>query len=367
MDLTNKNLKTILSVSFAVLILFLVVQFFKKPTQTFENKFYECSDGATSRIRMDCFSKSFESFFLKDGLPRLLSQLQDLTTKDDHAEGGGITKCHDAAHSIGMLAGMYTTDLQSTFTQCTNLCGFGCHMGVLEGYFDMHPSEIENFPAICRASSHPYSCVHAVGHFVSHQTGNLEKSLATCDQIPEEEYRGHCTSGVFMELFEQPIHSDTSFQMPQNLTLLCNSLSGVHKSFCLTMSGFYTYLATTDFNKGIETCLKSPEKNVCFNNYSKALYYRQNGDAQKMFDFCKIVPEEFLGNCQEGVTTASILSDPVIRHGFEFCDLYQGANRQNCFTKIGSYVQGSFGGSSAEKERICKTIHQDDQKFCLGN
>src|SRR5688572_15430748 len=186
----------VLFLSFVVLIIFLVSQFFKPPTETFESKFYECSRGETSRLRMECFEKSFESLFLKDGLKSSLSKLEKITIANDNAETGGITKCHDAAHSIGMLAGMYTTDLQST---CTNLCGFGCHMGVLEGYFHTDPIEIENFPAICRASSHPYSCVHAVGHYISHETGSLEKSLATCDRIPEEEYRGHCTSGVFME------------------------------------------------------------------------------------------------------------------------------------------------------------------------
>lgn len=345
----------------------MLYQFFKNPTETFETKFNECSVGETSRIRMDCFEKSFESFFLKDGLPKLQSQLRDMTIKNDNADTGGITKCHDAAHSIGMLAGMYTTNLQKTFSQCSNLCGFGCHMGVLEGYFDMHPAEVDNFPEICRVSSHPYSCVHAVGHFVSHKNGDLKQSLSTCDKIPEDEYRGHCTSGVFMEIFEQPIHSDTSFAMPNNLTILCNSLKGVHKSFCFTMSGFYTYLSTNDFDKGIAMCLNAPEKEVCINNYSKALYYRLNGNAQKMYDFCNIVPPKFLGNCQEGVTTASVLSDPIIRHGFEFCSLYTGDDRQNCFARIGSYVQGSFGGSDEEKEKICKTISPNDQKFCLGD
>ncbi len=335
--------------------------------EVFKDKYEKCSLGTTSRLRMNCFSEAFSTDFRKDGTKVLLSRLEETYTQNDNAKNGGITKCHDAAHAIGMLAGMYSTNIQETFGKCSNLCGFGCHMGVIEGYFNTHPEAIVNFPAICKESSHIYSCDHSVGHYVAHATENLEKSLSSCNMIQDIQYRGHCTSGVFMELFDQPIHSDSGLAIPTDLKSFCNSLTGVHKSFCFTMSGFYDYLITNDLTRGINTCLKAPEEAVCFTNFSKSLYYRMDGDAAKMYDFCKQVPDKFLTACQNGVVNASLLSDPILRHGFEFCRLYQDQNRKDCFNEIGSVIENSPGGSRHEREKLCSLQNETDKNLCLGN
>jgi hypothetical protein len=273
---TLSSKSQLFAVLFFILVFIVIALIYQKSDDfsvNFKNKYTECSRLETSRLRMDCFSASFKKDFQKKGQTALLANLEKVFIESDNASQGGITKCHDAAHSVGMLAGMYTQDIQKTFASCTNICGYGCHMGVIEGYFEMGHQKLDDFPSICRQSSHPYSCVHAVGHFVAHESKDLAISLKACDKIPEMEYRGHCTSGVFMELFEQPIHSDTAMNVSQNLTAFCNSLVGVHRSFCFTMSGYYQYLKTGDYMEGINYCLDLPQgKDICINNFSKALY-----------------------------------------------------------------------------------------------
>ncbi len=359
--------KVFLVTIFAVTLIFTATYF--RPhqfPQSFRSKYQECSLLNTSRLRMDCFSGTFKKDWEKYGTQSLLGQLAETFIKDDHAESGGITKCHDAAHAIGMLAGMASINIQKTFASCTNLCGYGCHMGVIEGYFEMGHHSFADFPSICAASSHPYSCVHAVGHFTAHESDDLFTSLKTCDQIPQIDYRGHCTSGVFMELFEQPIHADTGIGIPQDITSFCNSLSGVHKSFCFTMSGYYRFLNTGDFQKGVDFCLGLSEgKDVCINNFSKALYYKENGSTSKMYDFCQKVPKNFLSSCQDGILMASVLSDPVARHGLELCNLYLGQERTYCFTRLGMDIEG-IDGEMARKI-FCNKLPEADRTFCLVN
>lgn len=332
----------------------------------FSQKYEKCSLLSTSRLRMECFTNSFRKDWEKSGTQSLLDQLSTIFTEDDKAESGGITKCHDAAHAIGMVAGMASNNIQKTFTSCTNLCGYGCHMGVIEGYFEMGHHSFNEFPTICAASSHPYSCVHAIGHFTAHETNDLAASLRICDQIPELEYRGHCTSGVFMELFEQPIHADTSIAIPQDITSFCKSFEGVHQSFCFTMSGFYQYLNTRDLQKGIDYCLGLSEGNdVCISNFSKALYYQENGSVEKMADFCLKVPEDFLPFCHDGVLIASVLSDPVARHGMEFCNYHQSRERNYCFTRLGMDIDGIHGVEA--RNSFCQKLSEIDRSSCLNN
>ena len=337
----------------------------KSYTSDFEKKYGMCSLGQSSRVRMDCFMESFKGGFLMVGTRGLLSELESSFNKNDNADGGGITKCHDATHAIGMLAGMSSRDLQSTFAQCSNMCGYGCHMGVIEGYFDTNPGSFDNFWNLCKTSSHVYSCVHAVGHYIGHKTQNVSESLAVCDKIVDLEYRGHCTSGVFMELFDQPIHSDVGNLIPNNIPEFCKTLSGVHKSFCFTMSGFYEYLSTGDFVAGVDMCLNSPQEDVCITNYSKSLFYHMNGSAPRLYDFCKSVPTHLLRSCQSGVINASLLSDPILRHGLEFCSLYPSDDKLACLSELGSLVQNSPGGSRLKREAVCSRLNEEDRQVCM--
>ncbi len=324
-----------------------------------------CFSDALQKNHMICLEKSLRPHITTESISSYLHALEVQFRKEDDASAGGITKCHETVHVIGILAGERSENISKTFGECTPICGYGCYMGVTDGYLAHGRDYLKEVESICSNTAHSLPCWHAVGHTFVNRVGNIDDALALCERISDVMSRSHCISGVFMETYEFSGYGHEQKPIPSDMIAYCETVRSEAQTYCFTVAGYFTYRSSGDKRESIRVCNSVPEdrRNDCFHMLGKNVYYDVNGSEEIMHAFCGMVSEHYRSECTRGVIFASVTSDPLARHSVSYCSLLSGISRITCFSFLGEEIERN-AGEEARKE-ICKGLDSDDASSCI--
>jgi hypothetical protein len=126
-------------------------------------------------------------------------------------------------------------------------------------------------------SSANYNCVHGMGHgFMEVYDGDVFRSLAGCDGLPDHWERHHCEGGVFMQNLTELSHGGSSKNLrPREPLYPCTAVAGRFKRECyMKQTAYALFVYDDDFGAAFRLCAASPD--VAFR---PACYQGLGGDA----------------------------------------------------------------------------------------
>lgn len=282
---------------------------------------------------MGCWQPTLERAISRYGLTAVLTAIGHKYNQRDYAELGGITRCHDLTHLSGQIAIRASGDAAAVFRQCTDLCGYGCYMGVVDG------SVTEDFFSkpyadLCKTSPAPLPCIHGLGHAIGNRFGNVASGQQYCMVLPDPVDQQHCITGLMMERFEASVFGHEPEPIPADLPAYCASLLEGSRNVCYWRIGFLTYLRDGNLPETIRACDAIPafERGGCISVVGQEMYFQFRGDAQKIVELCSLYahPDDEM-TCIEGALRKSVFSDDLYRHGSEICARTEPDIRDRCY------------------------------------
>ncbi len=293
--------------------------------------------------RNDCYKQVAQVLYNQFGLAKTVGLLRD---NEDYPEV--YARCHEVTHYLSRSEYEKEKSIAKVYSQCDSTCHGGCYHGTLEAYLKEQSEQKDfnlanHFPKICgnkedyRKPIEFNECLHGLGHaamFVKDM--ELKQSLALCDTLLEEEHKGRCYSGVFMENSS----SSTSFDhasiyiKKDDPFYPCNILEKKYQSLCWQyQSSYFSIITGQDWRKVADLCLQTPKdyqdncfktigtnqvgftssldlmkkdcevmptehfQDVCVLGVVSSLAYRFVGDTKKMIDFCSMINPDFKETC----------------------------------------------------------------------
>lgn len=363
----SKNKKVLLIVSAILTGIGLWLEFpinKKDPGEIFRTISLSCESRVSRGARMSCLEKELEPYAKIYGISPFIKELESSFIASDEASTGGISKCHDSAHIIGILGGKLESTVSKAFGQCTSICGYGCFMGVVDGYMAKGKNFLAEVDTLCGQSIHPLPCWHAVGHALVNRLGTLEAVFDHCSLLDDPTIQSQCVSGAFMEVYEFSGYGHEQRAIPEDMISYCDTVPPVGKAYCYTVSGYFTYRLTGDQKKAIGVCHAVPSDRFdsCIYMLSKNVYYDLKGSAQSVLNLCDSISGA-KPVCIEGALFASVVSDPLARHGFELCNIADEADKHSCYAALGTLVQENSG--SDIRNRLCSDLDVVYKRWCL--
>ncbi len=336
-----------------------------------ERQWRVCSEVVTDRVKwVQCWQKSLPDAISRWGLTPVLRGIETMLSQNDYSGSGGITACHDLAHVAGKTGMNMLKDKQKAFQSCTPFCGYGCFMGVLEGYFHTNEQFDREYASVCSDDAYPKPCYHALGHAIGDRIGTIEDAVGYCIRLSQSEDRQQCVSGLFMERFEASDYGHALLPIPADMTAFCKTLpDGDGRAICYRRAGFMAYLRTSDISAAVAACesVSDMEKMACIFTLGQEMYYTVRGDAEKLFPFCYGFPDDTRREkCIEGALASSVISEGTARHGVELCGMAKDKLRTFCFDTLGENILNSPNGERNRKT-VCNTLAPADAARCLGN
>lgn len=349
----------------------------KSPKQAVEDIFTQtsqnCSPNSQRTKYIICYKKNLEPGVRKYGLSVFMDELNRRYTQSVNFDNGGINQCHDIAHAIGQTAGAYSRDLNKTILECPNLCTSGCFHGVVEGAISTGYDILKNIHTLCIVKDNDAlvpgnsDCYHGLGHGVADLSGfDLIQSIKYCDMIESPEGQRNCGSGVIMELFEPSSFDHALMQYPDDVSDLCSTLWGTYRDTCYITAGTHIFTKNTNEKEAIKACTSVPEdlRSNCIVSLGQNMFFVHQGDSQKLFSFCALVPEQFYDDCFNGVIESGVMSDPLVRKGVEICQDFDKVNSAKCFDSIVSKMKLTSRLDNLPK--ICDTVKNDRKEICIS-
>ncbi len=303
----------------------------------------------------NCYKQVAQLFYWQFGTTRILNVF-----KDTESQKEVFARCHEAAHYIGRMTYDDRGSVAYSYEKGNDACWGGFYHGVIEQYFKSknidpfqadHATLVNHIHAVC-GNQEDFSapriyaeCLHGIGHAMMFITdADVPKSLEFCDALPTQENREICYSGVFMENSSSSTNLDhpTKYLKADDPMYPCTILDMRYARVCYEyQSSYFAELSQWDWAKTGALCAKVPSdfqqgcysvmgsnqvgytqdlqqmidhcqlagseehQNQCINGVVNALGARYVGDANRMLEFCNIVPKNFKDFCFTGMGTAS--------------------------------------------------------------
>jgi hypothetical protein len=228
----------------------------------------------------ECLSAVMSSIYKKDGLTKGVQALKAYLVTNP----GQVTSCHTGAHRIGDLAWKEYGNIQEIYELGSGICSFGLLHGAITGSFDgLSEEEIsKNAKVLCSKlrSENPSAgdeCDHGIGHAAVVTFLDFTKGALLCEELSLDISKHSCVSGAVME------YTSAFSQDP----IQAAKLSADLYSKCLDLSPIS--MAKACVFAASSPSIRSDGK---------------DGDPTKAWARCKVLGEEFLLSCAEGIGVA---------------------------------------------------------------
>lgn len=307
--------------------------------------------------------------------------------------------CHLAAHYLaGNAVRKNPANWQNVFTSCpSSYCAYGCQHGVLLTHFNnqeiINQQNILNFKAefsqICKNKPNwqptPYEleqCYHGLGHVFTYLTNaDIDLALKLCKLVVnpylEADVKTGCTSGVFMQVFQQLEPEDMdlvkSIKPDKNQVVnFCSSFSQENRDACL-LESWPLYGEQYKTPEGVNNfCanLKDPSgRYTCYRQSFDDVGKRNQLDANEIYKYCLKINPEQQGLCFGWGANSIIATNKALSlRAVELCHLAERVGKKvsnKCFDILVQRADFFYVYKSLAYLNYCKILPEPWRNNCL--
>lgn len=376
-----------------IVFLILIVNAQKSPKtspDTWMVKAQDCNQFSDKNSKDKCFRNILSEATKELGAQRAIEVLSELRKKniitaefDDHLH----------VHEIGRALAESRDVNVDAFLSCPTTYNYGCQHGFFEYALSKTSSPSEAATLICEdlPSDSPvklyYYCYHGVGHGLMMAFAyNLQKSLDTCDKLPNQRAQEGCLQGVLMENGNVAVSDPslaTGFSSADPLSP-CNKMVERYQWQCfINHAGYLMKITNLDLVEAAKICLTAPtpvNKQACIQSLglmvTNPLWQKSvagvdtvsnaKRNVEVSWQMCEKLPSESQKDCIIGaVGNIHNFDETGILRSSLFCDLVSQNFREICFREIGKQVVAQ-AKNLGEAVRVCHKIEKkDDNINCL--
>ncbi len=293
---------------------------------------------------------------------------------------------HQHVHEIGRETAKLKGLTVDAFLSCPTTYNYGCQHGFFEYALSQTSSHREAMTKICEGigTSRPpklYSyCYHGAGHgLMMALSYNLEKSLATCDELPTRAAQEGCWQGTLMENSNAAVTDEEKVLAfsPDDPLSPCNKLPSRYQWQCyINHAGYLMKVTNLNVKKAVAICLSAPAGGAvpCIQSIglmvTNPIWQKSMRGVDTVLDveknvalsweMCQELPTVALRDCVIGAIGNILNFDETdIRRATMFCNLVGDPYKSTCFTQIGASVASQVS-TAREALGICQTVPEAD-------
>lgn len=298
------------------------------------------------------------------GVTRAMDSLQSLSVADTTFRNDG----HMIAHSLGRFAIAKSHGDPSVLAECRPTFQAGCYHGVLEGYLSSLPKvDAHATTGLCNSLIKPDSsrfpateCAHGLGHgFVEALGYNLAAALSACDVFGDDELKGECRDGVFMENMVHGLGGtsinvgDTAMAAhmhmmshaaptmaafrASDLEFPCDSVATQYQPSCWAYQPVVVAKLTNgDLSKTLDECAHAPtaSQGSCYQGFGKQSLQWFSWSSPRVLASCRRAGNHE-GDCIAGGVEGFVDVSLNANGAFAFCSAASTEQKAGCFKFVG--------------------------------
>jgi len=220
--------------------------------------------------------------------------LQGESSRDSKVSGF----CHDILHEIGHASYRKYGSFKDAAKFQSDFCNSGYIHGVFESYFETTSDPLSGLAEQCNEYASfggrrfdLWQCHHGVGHGFMYLTGgDLDKSLALCEEGLGKDGASSCQNGVFMEVFNlEVLAKESNYIDPKNPFLTCSTRNTAKGDCYLYVPTYLSQTKGMDFSDIFDECGKAEfgYKSTCIHGVGSEAIKRNMDDSETVFALCK--------------------------------------------------------------------------------
>jgi hypothetical protein len=298
----------------------------------------------------ECLDLLFRAGLEKHSPAEMLQSIQ----KYGDADPALRVSCHPVVHALGREIFRLKGNVHDSFMACDQTCHSGCYHGAVERFLrgdsahlarHVSQSEIAAKAAAACDSKAPlrvyFQCLHGLGHALMYFTENeIEKSVQTCDSLPDEWSREACYGGVFMEnVFstnpEKRNISATDYHHP------CNQMAAKYRGACYLIQTWRMQEMGLTTERLFQECAKAgPYEEQCAQSVGRDLSNAaRGGDSNLAAEECARAGGEARRACIRGVAYALIDNTWDSKYAAPFCSALRSEDAAYCDQESKNYLR----------------------------
>lgn len=302
----------------------------------------------------------------------------DLLAQASAADPEVQALAHQYVHAIGRYVYKKTDDPALAFSSCDERFESGCFHGVLQGYFEEHPSLTGG--GIAKLCSGPiklepltnlhFQCLHGLGHglslFFDH---DLVTALGYCDFLVSNWERDSCYGGAFMEniIWEQSASSQGQRLsggaiIKEDPHFPCSAVDAGYKEACYMMqSSVFLHLNGHDFASAFAECETAPDSliGVCYRSMGRDIVGYTLHDPVESLKLCLLGERERLGECAFGAVQTLINVEGSTDAAMAFCLAVPQDGKGSCYAGLGEFLFSLYPEPESRAEQCARiSIHR---------
>ena len=318
------------------------MKFFEKFRKDSDEKLVtNLSDGNSTNEFYLKLKERYKNTTLDNDPKYAIRTLEEESLKDERV----YALCHDILHEIGRTAYVKYGSFSGATKFQSDFCNSGYIHGVFETYFESVEDPLTGLKEQCLEYASAtgrafdlWQCYHGSGHgFMYFTGGDLDKSLALCEEGFGETLGVHCQNGAFMEIF--------------NLEILAKE-----KDFVNPDDPFIV-------------CSERKSKNECYPYIAVYFYHTQKVPFPDIFEKCSKAEFGYRDLCVFGIGSEAMkrnMSNPdAVAALCENARLKKDA--ESCISGAATMVMLNGGGSDSVGLNFCEKVSTERQDVCRGS
>lgn len=327
--------------------------------------------------RYKCYQKVLRNNVYKYGL-RAASGAYDIYVERPNSPIRGGT-CHALGHDLGEAALRANYTSADILNYCSSVCEGGCFNGVGHGFVVANREDLSGMDDFCSPSGYSgpkdrmMACYHGFGHGITDVFGpDVEKGLALCGNIKNDEGRYQCGHAIFMLFSSLPAERvKETARLPEDFSIFCANTDPVYRKSCHAFSGYLTYAGLGDINEAIAACrgADSDAEIECLKRIGEAVFSATKTEktAEVIVTCAEITDFKARNLCVFGVATTSVTAtNTTLGDTAEICSsaVLSPAEQKKCHLEMAGAVRSVRGDEQVIK--YCEMVPAAWKNDCLS-
>jgi plastocyanin len=293
--------------------------------------------GNSERHFYEALRLKYESI-VEQADPRIAIQV---LRQDSFQDENVSALCHDLLHNIGHAAYDKYGSFEDAILYQSDFCNSGYIHGLFEAYFKSVEDPLLGLSQQCAEYASDkrqfdlWQCHHGIGHgFMYLSGGDLDESLALCEQGLEGNAVASCQNGVYMELFNlELLAKESSFVDPDNPFLTCSARETAKADCYMYVPTYLSQTLKVDFSDIFEECNKAEfgYKNSCIRGVGSEAMKRNMKNTNHVFTLCSkagsFINQEL---CVRGAVSMTMNQNGSYASGIKLCESSPSNYRFTC-------------------------------------
>lgn len=337
--------------------------------------FNECGE------EMHCVILSFNDFGGQNNQEEVLETFVEIITLYDQSQ----YPCHQISHHFGMWLFGYIGTVEDSLQYAKQQCGGGIFHGIIENFFTVQrfnqitPEQISLEKLCPKIQGHQYSierwqCLHGIGHgLVVYYDYDVFTATEQCEVFEPGWEQLSCTKGIFMQNVVYNYKTNQGDFEKTDSLYPCNQID---EKFAPACYHYHTSYLLKQNNFSLVNSFKdcdniSPESLIkyCYYGMGRQLSSHIKGTAENALFLCKLGPQSnYHSECITGVLLTLVNENTNADKGFQYCKIMPDEFKENCYDGLGKWIHMLFSSdlkiakecSRAEDSHyteVCKTAN----------